>query len=125
VQHLQARLQSSDWMHQECALLAIGAVTPGCEKVMVATGAMSGIFNHIVQVLQQPQQHFLIISIGCWTISRMSPMFVLDKAATQSVLAVLCNYLGSDNTKVCVPSFRPTSQVYFGQTLNHDTLADR
>lgn len=125
VQHLQARLQSSDWMHQECALLAIGAVTPGCEKVMVATGAMSGIFNHIVQVLQQPQQHFLIISIGCWTISRMSPMFVLDKAATQSVLAVLCNYLGSDNTKVCVPSFRPTSQVYFGQTVNHDTLADR
>jgi hypothetical protein len=99
-QHLSVRMQSDDWRHQECALLAIGAVAPGCDKAIVASGAMSGIFTHIVQVLQQPQQHFLIISIGCWAISRISSMFASQKAAMHSVLSVLCNYLGSDNPKV-------------------------
>ena len=99
VQHLQARMQSSDWRHQECAILAIGAVAPGCDKA-IGSGAIAGIFSHIVQVLQQPQQHYLIISIGCWTISRISSMFALDKAALHSVLSMLCNFLGGDNPKV-------------------------
>jgi hypothetical protein len=98
-QQLSARMQSSDWRHQECALLAIGAVAPGCDKAIVATGALSGIFAHVVQVLQQPQPHFLITTIGCWTISRLSAMFAADKAAVHRVLAVLCNYLGSENPK--------------------------
>jgi hypothetical protein len=99
VQHLQARMQSSDWRHQECAILAIGAVAPGCDKA-IGSGAIAGIFSHIVQVLQQPQQHYLIISIGCWTISRISSMFAPDKAALHSVLSMLCNFLGGDNPKV-------------------------
>jgi len=99
-QHLSARMQSADWRHQECALLAIGAVAPGCMSAIVASGAMTGIFSHIVQVLQQPQQHFLIISIGCWTISRVSSYFAREKASVHGVLAALCNYLGNDNPKV-------------------------
>jgi hypothetical protein len=99
-QQLHARMQSSDWRHQECALLAIGAVAPGCDKAIVATGALSGIFSHVVQVLQQPQPHFLITTIGCWTISRLSAMFAAEKTAVHSVLSALCNYLGSENPKV-------------------------
>lgn len=82
-------MQSADWRHQECALLAIGAVAPGCDKAIVSSGAMSGIFTHIVQVLQQPQQHFLIISIGCWTISRLSSMFAREKVRSPDTLSIL------------------------------------
>lgn len=103
---LHTRMQSVDWKQQECALLAIGAVAPGCDKAIVSSGSMSGIFAHVVQVLQQPQQHFLIISIGCWTISRLSNMFAHEKTPVHSVLSVLCNFLGSDNTKVHHKAFR-------------------
>ena len=56
--------------------------------------------NYLETVLQQPQQHYLIISIGCWSMSRISSMFAVDKAALHTVLSVLCNFLGNDNSKV-------------------------
>jgi hypothetical protein len=79
MEHLNERMKSADWRQQECALLAIGAVATGCGRAIVTSVAMSGIFKHIVQVLLQPQQHFLILCIGCWTISTLSFMFVREK----------------------------------------------
>ncbi len=72
-------------------------------QAIVASGAMAGIFSHTVQILQQPQQHFLLISIACWSISRLSSHFAREKNLVQGVLAALCNCLGSDNPKVCDP----------------------
>jgi hypothetical protein len=91
---------SDDWRQQECAVLAIGAVAPGCYKAMSDSGAASGIFMYLVQALQKPRQHFLVVSIVCWAISRISSNFVTDNCSLLTVLNAVCHHLANDNMKV-------------------------
>eukprot|EP00124_Ichthyophonus_hoferi_P003751 Ihof_evm2s348 gene=Ihof_evmTU2s348 len=70
---IERDLQAADWIHQECGILALGAISEGCMNGMVMYLADLVIFliKHCLT-----HKKALVRSIACWTLSRYAQWIV-------------------------------------------------
>ncbi|KAG0171138.1 hypothetical protein DFQ28_003896 [Apophysomyces sp. BC1034] len=69
---LKTELQSSNWMHKECGILALGAAAEGCKSEMAPH--LPELTPYLLNNLNDPKP--LVRSITCWTLGRYSQWFV-------------------------------------------------
>ena len=85
--HIHSKLQSSDWMVQESAVLAMGALAEGCEEGLIAKDYLAAFITHLIQGIL-PSDKPLLRSITCWTLSR-SPLPLKDHSPSRKTLVSL------------------------------------
>lgn len=77
---MQENLQNKDWPNQEAAVLALGAIAPGCEKDIEPHLPMLVPYMLSLLTDQQP----VVRQITCWTLSRFAGWAAnLDQAGKQ------------------------------------------
>eukprot|EP00123_Amoebidium_parasiticum_P014138 comp22354_c0_seq1/m.33276 comp22354_c0_seq1/g.33276 ORF comp22354_c0_seq1/g.33276 comp22354_c0_seq1/m.33276 type:complete len:901 (-) comp22354_c0_seq1:815-3517(-) len=70
---IERDLQSQDWIHQECGILALGAISEGCMNGMVQY-----LPDLVIFLIKHCLTHkrALVRSITCWTLSRYAQWIV-------------------------------------------------
>ncbi|KAJ5075590.1 hypothetical protein M0811_07160 [Anaeramoeba ignava] len=70
--HLETNLQNENWIVQEAAVLALGAIAPGCYSGMISS--LNQVLTFLIPLMKN--ENPLLSSITCWTISRYSEWIV-------------------------------------------------
>ena len=79
---LQTELANENWLHRECAILALGAVAEGC-----LTGIephLPNLVPYLLRVLGDPKP--LVRSITCWTLGRYATWCISRMRTRTSIL---------------------------------------
>lgn len=64
--HLQKNLIATEWPQRESAVLALGAVSPGCKDAIVPH--LPQLVPYLIDLLNDPQP--VVVQITCWTLGR-------------------------------------------------------
>eukprot|EP01065_Artemidia_motanka_P045821 TRINITY_DN680_c1_g2_i1.p1 TRINITY_DN680_c1_g2~~TRINITY_DN680_c1_g2_i1.p1 ORF type:complete len:974 (+),score=331.32 TRINITY_DN680_c1_g2_i1:107-2923(+) len=119
---LEPRLNSTDYLQREAAVLALGAIATGC------TGPIMPHLPGLVQTLfgivaDAQQQHFLVRSIACWTLSRYCGWISCNQHVQQGGTPLLTTYVDvllaamTDNTSVGARTVQYRAVTAFGVLL--------
>lgn len=65
---------SQPWKELEAAVLALGAICEGCFDSLEAF--LPDISARLLQLLQSPDTHFLVVCIALWACTRMAPYII-------------------------------------------------
>eukprot|EP00756_Hemistasia_phaeocysticola_P016328 Hpha_TRINITY_DN15469_c4_g11::TRINITY_DN15469_c4_g11_i1::g.174588::m.174588/K18752/TNPO1, IPO2, KPNB2; transportin-1 len=87
---IEPRLCSTNHLQTEAAVLALGAIATGCMSALIPQ--LPGLIQHLMGLVGNPQQHFLVRSMACWTLSRFSKQIVQpehDPTSRQTLQAYL------------------------------------
>eukprot|EP01059_Diplonema_ambulator_P033758 TRINITY_DN7205_c3_g1_i1.p1 TRINITY_DN7205_c3_g1~~TRINITY_DN7205_c3_g1_i1.p1 ORF type:complete len:917 (+),score=349.51 TRINITY_DN7205_c3_g1_i1:74-2824(+) len=92
------RMQNGDWKVQESAVLALGAISTGCfTEVRDQLGTLVPV---LLGVLQQPNMHFLVRGITCWTLGRYVQWIAPQQTYFEQYLTVLLTSMSQGERKV-------------------------
>mmetsp|Transcript_62355 Transcript_62355/g.146500 ORF Transcript_62355/g.146500 Transcript_62355/m.146500 type:complete len:899 (+) Transcript_62355:187-2883(+) len=69
--HIHAKLQDPTWTVVESAVLAMGALAPGCEEGLITRNYLPDFMSHLLFTLLGHEKP-LVRSMSCWTLSRYS-----------------------------------------------------
>ncbi|KAG5492651.1 hypothetical protein JKF63_01230 [Porcisia hertigi] len=81
------RSESAGWRQQEAGVLAIGAFCEGCYDSLVKF--LPDICPMLLQLLEAPDTHFLVVSISLWTCVRLGNYFLSSNALMERLMACI------------------------------------
>lgn len=92
-----------DWLEQEAALLALGAISGGCSVFL--SESMPGIYAFFLQLLHNTSNS-LLFRIAGWTVSQFADWMVesLSKPQMDELMSLLLSRMNSDNSQVQLAS---------------------
>ncbi|KAK7197182.1 Importin 1 [Novymonas esmeraldas] len=87
-----------EWRRQEAAVLAIGAVSEGCYASLEQF--LPGISETLLQLLEAPDTHFLVVDITLWTCTRIGSFFLADPALLRRLMVCILRKMENPSKKV-------------------------
>ncbi|PXF49278.1 Transportin-1 [Gracilariopsis chorda] len=99
--HLLPRLESkvadeTHWEQRECGVLALGAIAEGCYQGMLP--ALPRVASFLFGLTED--QHNMVRSIACWTLSRYSKWIINEKSRFEQLVDTLLKLTGDSNKLV-------------------------
>ena len=92
-------MNSNDWLIQECAIFALGAISSGCSLFM--NDQMRSIYQYLLQVLRHTSNPF-IFSITSWALCQYVD-WVLDSLSREEMnelMEIMLKAMTQENRKV-------------------------
>ncbi|EPY23241.1 transportin 1 [Strigomonas culicis] len=142
---IDAMMQTNrPWRELEAAVLAVGAISEGCFDSL--RPYLPSVVGRLLQLLEDPETHFLVVAISLWTVSQLGNYVVEDAALLErfivhSALAKMQNpskFVQDYATtalltmvKICVDAYTPITPfihpiaVTIGQCLQGYQLKNR
>ncbi|EPY35049.1 IMportin Beta family member (imb-2) [Angomonas deanei] len=75
---------NAPWREFEASMVAFGAVVDGCLEAL--TPYLPSITTRLLGVLEDPNSHFLVVSICLWACSKISSFILTDETMTRRFL---------------------------------------
>eukprot|EP00178_Gracilaria_changii_P024292 TRINITY_DN731_c0_g1_i1.p1 TRINITY_DN731_c0_g1~~TRINITY_DN731_c0_g1_i1.p1 ORF type:complete len:986 (+),score=105.43 TRINITY_DN731_c0_g1_i1:1603-4560(+) len=86
----------SHWEQRECGVLALGAIAQGCYRGMLPV--LPRVASFLFGLTED--QHNMVRSIACWTLSRYSKWIINEKIRFKQLVDTLLKLMGDSNKLV-------------------------
>ncbi|CCW69436.1 unnamed protein product [Phytomonas sp. Hart1] len=84
---------SEPWMHIEAAVLALGAICDGCFDSL--TPYLPSISDRLLELLEAPDTHFLVVNIALWTGTQIGQYLVHEPLRLERFMRAVLNKMQS------------------------------